>query len=145
MKMNVNFRWDLTEKNFRRMFRDTDETGIFGSVRFGEYLVEFRMTNPGLADDHHEPTTDVYHYGEDGPEEYVLCDGTPYHLLDEEFTVPRRRSLEGFMRAVENEVIERITTRTWCGYTSEINALDATCPTLSNEVWNPKPADATES
>lgn len=145
MKTNVNFKWDMTEENFRRMFSDTEETGIFGSVRFGEYLVEFRMTNPGLADDHHEPTTDVYHYGEDGPEEYVLCDGTPYHLLDEEFTVPRRRSLEGFMRAVENEVIERITTRTWCGYTSEINALDATCPTLSNEVWNPKPADATES
>lgn len=145
MKTNVNFKWDMTEENFRRMFSDTEETGIFGSVRFGEYLVEFRMTNPGLVDDPHEPTTDIYHYGEEGPEEYVLCDGTPYHLLDEEFTVPRRRSLDGFMWAFEDEVIERIMTRRWCGYNSEIDAMGAIQDTLSNEVWNPKPADATES
>lgn len=135
----INFQWELTEENFRRMFTDTAETDIFGSVRFGEYLVEFRMTNPGMYDEPHFLTTDVYHFGEEGCEEYYLCDGTPYHILDEEFDIPRRRSLDGFKRAVEKEVIERVTThRFWGNYKSEISTLLAARPTLSHEAWNPK-------
>lgn len=128
----IDFQWELTEENFRRMFTDTDETDIFGSVRFGEYLVEFRMTAPGMDGELHVPTTDVYHYGEEGCEEYYLCDGTPYHLLDEEIAVPKRRTLESFKRRVEAIVYEKLGDGD-----SELCDEFAYLPTRSDKDWNP--------
>lgn len=105
----IDFQWDLTEENFLRMMAEEQTTDIFGSLRFGEYLIEFRCTGGGYDDDYHIPTTDIYIYGESGPEEYSLSDGTPYKLLDEEIFVPKRRTLAGFRYRIESMVCERLT------------------------------------
>lgn len=139
MKTNMNFRWDLNEHNFKRMMREEQTPDVFGSVRFGEYLVEFRCTGGGYDDDYHLPTTDVYHYGESGIEDFHLADGTPYKILDTEFKVPRRRSLAGFIKAFEDEVLSDLFTSE-----TDIDLRLALAPTLSHADWNPKPMDETE-
>ena len=131
MMAEINFVWDITEENFRRMMAEEQTSDIFGTLRFGMYLVEFRCTVSGLDDDYHIPTTDVYIYGESGPEEYELCNGAPYRLLEDEIRVPKRRTLDAFKRSVENIVYEMVN-----GY-SEIKIKHAYVPTKSYADWNP--------
>ena len=139
MKTNVNFQWDLNEHNFKRMMREEQTPEVFGSVRFGEYLVEFRCAGGGFDDDYHIPITDVFHYGESGVEDCYLEDGTPYKILDAEFKVPKRRSLAGFIKAFEHEVLSDLLTSE-----TDIDPRLVVAPTLSYADWNPKSRNATE-
>lgn len=104
---SIDFQWELTEENFRRMMAEEQTPDIFGSLRFGEYLIEFRCAVSGYDDNYHIPVTDIYIYGEEGHEEYSLSDGTPYRILDEEILVPKRRTLESFKRRIMAIVYEK--------------------------------------
>lgn len=138
MNKTIDFQWEMTEENFRRMMAEEQTQDIFGAVRFGEYLVEFRCTGGGLDDQYHIPTTDVYHYGEEGIEEYALADGVPYKLLDEEFRVPKRRRLESFKQAFENLVLSHLEKAPY----TELFWSCAACDTVSHEAWNPQTKEA---
>ena len=45
------FDWDLTDENFKAMMKEEPHSGIFGSVRIGTFLVEFRCVGDGMDPD----------------------------------------------------------------------------------------------
>lgn len=131
--ISIDFRWEVTEENFRRMMAEEQTTDIFGSLRFADYLVEFRCAGSGYDDDYHVPVTDIYIYGEEGIEEYALANGVPYRLLDEEIIVPKRRTLESFKRRVQAIVYEKLGDGE-----SELCDELVYKPTRSHQDWNPQ-------
>jgi len=135
--MNIDFQWNLTEENFKAMMRHEQRTNLFGGVRFGHMSVEFRCTGGGYDDDYHVPTTDVFLLGEHdfGCQEYFMRTGAPYVILDDEFVVPVRRTLDGFKAAFEQIVTD------WVNERDDMKPFACDYKTATMTDWGNRPED----
>ncbi len=134
-KSKFNFEWDMTNENFRAMMKEEARSWLFGSVRIGTFLVEFRCTCDGMDPDYHLPTTDVYIFGKEDPEEsccvnQYFANGTPYLQLDDEIMIPKRRDLEHFKIAFELRFVDWLQNA-GKKYWEEIRK-----PTVSKYAWD---------
>ena len=104
---DLNFVWKLTEDGFEKIRFDKQDTDVFGAVHFGRMMVEFRCNGGGFDDEYHDCTNDMYIYGDadEGMEEWMR-DNTPYRILDDDLPVPKRRTMDGFKRAVEQNILD---------------------------------------
>lgn len=148
-KSKFNFEWDLTDENFGAMMKEEARSGLFGSVRIGTFLVEFRCTCDGMDPDYHLPTTDVYIFGKEDPEEnccvnQYFANGTPYLQLDDEIVIPKRRDLEHFRVAFELRFVD------WLQNAGKKYWEEIWKPTVSKDAWDtgnpdqPAPSDPSE-
>lgn len=129
----IDFQWDFTDANFTRMMNHEITPDVFGSVRFGLILGEFRCTGGGYDPEHHVPTTDIFVWGKSEAEypyidNYLKC-GMPYLLLDDEIPVPKRRLLDNFKVAFELRVID------WLNGDGKIHYTEAIQETVSRKAW----------
>ena len=114
MKNKIDFQWSITESDFHAMMQHELRSDLFGSVRFGDFAVEFRCSNNGLDEAEHVPVTDFYLFGYDRRLDNVgyvheMRDGQEYMILDDDFMVPTRRSLSRFKRDFEKLVDDYIS------------------------------------
>lgn len=113
MKNKIDFQWSITEANFKAMMQHERRSDLFGSVRFGNFEIEFRCSADGLDEEFHDPVTDFFLYKCDrrfDTEGYVneMRDGTEYMILDDDFRIRTRRSLSRFKRDFEKLVDDYI-------------------------------------
>lgn len=131
------FDWDLTDENFKAMMKGECRTGLFGSVRIGTMLVEFRCIGGGVDPDECEPTTDIYVFGKEDPVEKDCTNlyfgnksRTPYIRIHDYVPVPQRRDLEHFKVAFELRFVGWLSN-VGKKYWEEIRK-----PTISKEAWD---------
>ena len=131
MNKNIDFQWDLTEENFRKMMA-VDSGDVYGDVRFGDMLVEFRYSYDG---EEKSVVSDMFLFGEhdiaDGVQEYMAND-QPYFMLDEDMPIPSRRTLDSFKKRFEAIVFEKLGDED-----SSINDKYVCTTTRTHDEWYP--------
>jgi len=128
----IDFQWDMTEENFRAMMKEECREDLFGSVRFGKMIVEFRCNGNGEDPDECQPVADLLLMGEhEEAKQYgyvAWCELTHMDLYCISLPIPRRRCFDRFKREFE-QMIDRVFTaygelRKFCE-----------CETLERSAW----------
>lgn len=128
---SIDFQWRITAEDFEKFRKDTEpneEMDWCGTLFFGKFSLEFMHISDNVR---------YYNlFLLDEPGYNTLIDGTPYNECPEgwRLEIPKRRTLEGFQKAVEQMVYDMIKRNSHM----IVDATSATEP----ERWYPK-ADGT--
>ena len=104
--MEIQFKWDMSEEQCRQYVRNMHDHSCYdnehdycGAMFFGNFKLEFITTPDG---NYHN----LFLYGAEGYD--VLEDGTPYdeEYGSEKFDDHPRRTLDGFARNIEAQVVD---------------------------------------
>lgn len=122
----INFQWEMDEVGFQALKEPLgapDE--VCGSVRFGDYLIEFRNTSDFYRESR---GADIFVYGEeDWSGETLLANGVPYRELANIVVIPNRRTLVAFKKKFEQEMLREI---------DRLNLYKADRPTRTANDWS---------
>lgn len=108
---SINIRWDMTEEQCRSYVKNGIEPGkeydsihdYCGAMFFGNFKLEFITTADG---NYHN----LFLYGKEGYAE--LEDGTPYDEMSDDFVDHSRRTLEGFAKTIEAQIVPWLNRHT---------------------------------